>query len=228
MPSVRSVDLDNEIAKLGQVFANPLRVRILELLTQGERSVDEIRERLSVPLTTVSSQLTVLKQARLVDTRREAQRIHYRLADESVVAALLALRELAQERSLEAQQLVREFLEDTKNLEQIDSDRLYARLRKGDTVLIDVRPRDEFESGHIPGAISLPVDEIEARVSELPRNARVVAYCRDAYCVLAPSAVRAIRKFGVAGERLDIGYAEWLAKGRPIEIAQEEQKESAA
>lgn len=228
MDHVRSIDLDSEIAKLGQVFANPLRVRILEVLTQGERSVEELRKRLSAPLTTVSSQLKVLKQARLVETRREAQRIHYRLADESVVAALLALRQLAQERSLEAKQLVNEFLEDTRHLEQIDSDRLYARLREGDTVLIDVRPLDEFESGHIPGAISIPVDEIEKRVSELPRDARVVAYCRDVYCVLAPSAVRAIKQFGFDGERLDIGFAEWVAEGRPVEITGHEDEEHVA
>jgi rhodanese-related sulfurtransferase/DNA-binding MarR family transcriptional regulator len=224
---MESVDLDIEIAKLGHAFANPLRVRILELLAQGERSVDEIRKRLSVPLTTASSQLKVLRQARLVDTRREGQRIHYRLADESVVAALVSLRQLAEARSLEAQSLVRDFLAETRDLEMIDSDSLFARMRDGQVVLIDVRPRDEFEAGHIPGAISLPLEDLEDHLSELPRNTRVVAYCRDTYCVLAPSAVRAMQRFGLSTERLDIGFAEWVADGRPVETAPGETRETA-
>lgn len=225
---MQPIDLDTEIAKLGHAFANPLRVRILELLAQGERSVDEIRIRLAAPLTTVSSQLKVLRQARLVDTRRDGQRIHYRPADESVLSALVSLRHLAEARSLEAQSLVRDFLAETRDIEQIDSDRLFARMRDDEVVLIDVRPYDEFEAGHIPGAISLPLEDLSDRISELPRNSKVVAYCRDSYCVLAPSAVRAMKRFGLATERLDIGYAEWVAEGRPVEIPSSERSEKTA
>lgn len=218
---MKTVNLDTEIAKLGQAFANPLRVRILELLAQGERAVDDIRVRLGAPLTTVSSQLKVLRQSRLVDTRREGQRIVYRVADETVLAALVSLRGLAEARSLEAQRLVRDFMDGTHDLEHVESDRLYSMMRNGEAVLIDVRPHDEFAAGHIPGAISLPLDELPERVGALPRNTRIVAYCRDAYCVLAPSAVRAMNRFGLATERLDTGFAEWVAAGRPVETAAE-------
>ncbi|MBI4897752.1 MAG: metalloregulator ArsR/SmtB family transcription factor [Actinobacteria bacterium] len=214
---MESIELDIEIAKLGHAFANPLRVRILELLTQREKSVDEIRKALSSPVTSVSSQLKILRQARLVDTRREGQRIYYRLAEEAVVSTLISLRNLAEARSLEAQSLVRDFLAETNDLELIDSDRLFSRMRADEVILIDVRPSAEFEAGHIPGAISLPLEELTDRIDQLPRGARVVAYCRDAYCVLAPSAVRALKRFGLATERLDIGFAEWMAEGGPVE-----------
>lgn len=225
---MRAVNLDIEIAKLGQAFANPLRVRILELLAQGERAVDEIRLRLDAPLTTVSSQLKVLKQSRLVESRREGQRILYSVADESVLAALVALRRLAEARSLEAQSLVRDFLASTQDLEHVESDRLYSMMHDGDAVLIDVRPHDEFAAGHIPGAISIPLDELSDQVESLPRNTRIVAYCRDAYCVLAPSAVRAMNRFGLATQRLDTGFAEWAAEGHPIETAPDQRTEEAS
>lgn len=225
---MQSVVLDNEIAKLGHAFANPLRVRVLELLIQGERSVDEIRKRLTAPLSTISSQLKVLRQVRLVDTRRDGQRIHYRLADESVLSALVSLRQLAEARSLEAQDLVRDFLAKNEDLEQFDSSSLFARMRDDTVVLIDVRPQDEFEAGHIPGAISLPLDDLADRISELPQDSNIVAYCRDAYCVLAPGAVRAMKRFGLATGRLDVGFAEWAAEGRPIEITGVERSEKSA
>lgn len=212
------VALEMEIAKLAHAFANPLRIRILELLAHGERSVDEIRSRMSAPLTTVSSQLQVLRQVRLVESRREGPRIHYRVAEESVLTALVALRRLAEARSLEAQNLVRDFLADNGDLEHVDSNRLFEMMRAGEAVLIDVRPHEEFEAGHIPGAVSLPLDDLMTRIDRLPRDARIVAYCRDAYCVLAPQAVRAMSRFGLTTERLEIGFTEWVAGGRPVEM----------
>lgn len=216
--TIQSIALEPEIAKLAQAFANPLRIRILELLAQGERSVDEIRSSMSAPLTTVSSQLQVLRQARLVESRRDGPRIHYRVADGSVLAALVALRRLAEARSLEAQDLVRDFLANNDDLEHVDSNRLFEMMHAGEAVLIDVRPLEEFEAGHIPGAVSLPLDDLTTRIDQLPRDARIVAYCRDAYCVLAPQAVRAMSKFGLTTERLEIGFTEWVAGGRPVEL----------
>lgn len=216
--TTQPIALEPEIAKLAQAFANPLRIRILELLAQGERSVDEIKSSMSAPLTTVSSQLQVLRHARLVESRREGPKIHYRVAEESVLSALVELRRLAEARSLEAQDLVRDFLANNDDLEHVDSNRLFEMMHAGKAVLIDVRPLEEFEAGHIPGAVSLPLDDLTTRISQLPRDARIVAYCRDAYCVLAPQAVRAMSRFGLTTERLEIGFTEWVAGGRPVEV----------
>ncbi len=214
---MESLELDTAIARLAHAFANPLRVRILEVLAQGERGVDQVRERVDAPLTSVSSQLKVLREARLVNARREGQHIYYSVADDSVLAALVALRGVAEARSLEVRRLVEQFAAGSDDLEHVDSNRLFEMMRAGETVLIDVRPRDEFEAGHIPGAVSMPLDRIERGEVELPGDARVVAYCRDAYCVLAPQAVRALRRFGVESGRLEIGFVEWAAQKRPVE-----------
>lgn len=209
--------IHEQVAHIAQAFANPLRLRILDLLVQHERSVEEIRLALATPLTSVSSHLKVLRETRLVETRRDGVKIFYRLAGNSVAAAIHALRDVAEQRSLAVQEVVREFLDEHRDMTQIDANELMRLMHSGEAVLIDVRPRDEFESGHIPGAVSMPLADIDARVGELSGDARVVAYCRDAYCVLAPEAVSALRRFGVSTDRLDIGFSEWSAAGRLVE-----------
>ncbi|MBI5311420.1 MAG: metalloregulator ArsR/SmtB family transcription factor [Actinobacteria bacterium] len=211
--------ISEHTARVAHAMANPVRVHILELLVQRERSVDEIRLALDMPLTSVSSQLKVLREERLVETRRDGVRIHYRIADESVVAALLALRGVAEARNSVVQQVVRDFLNDDSSLAHVDAKSLSRMMQDGDAVLIDVRPRDEYEAGHIPGALSMPLDELDAGRIAAPEDARVLAYCRDAYCVLAPEAVRRLRRHGMQVVRLDFGFSEWAAGGNTIAAA---------
>ncbi|MFY9265350.1 MAG: metalloregulator ArsR/SmtB family transcription factor [Solirubrobacterales bacterium] len=209
--------IHQQIARIAQAFSSPLRVRMLDLLVHRERSVDELRLSLSAPLTTVSSHLKILREARLVETRRDGARIHYRIADDSVVAALMALRDLGQARSLEVQEAVRLFLHDEQEMRPVGTDDLLEMMDRGEAVLIDVRPHDEFAAGHIPGAISAPLEDLDKHVGGLRRGVHVVAYCRDTFCVLAPKAVRVLEQSGLSTARLDIGFAEWSAGGRAIE-----------
>ncbi len=209
--------IHEQIARLAQAFANPLRVRILDLLIHRERSVDEIRLSMSAPVTSVSSHLKVLRETRLVDTRRDGVKVYYRIADDSVISALTALRHVGEARSLEVQEVVRQFLGDEDAIKPVGVSDLLRMMHDGEAVLIDVRPREEFESGHIPGAISAPLDDLDGHVAKLRRDVRIVAYCRDSFCVLAPKAARALMQFGVSTERLDIGFTEWSGQGRPVE-----------
>ncbi|MDO8631459.1 MAG: metalloregulator ArsR/SmtB family transcription factor [Phycisphaerales bacterium] len=217
--------IHEQTARLAHAFANPLRVRILDLLVHRERSVDEIRLSVSAPVTSVSSHLKVLREARLVETRRDGVKIYYRIADDSVVSALTALRHVGEARSLEVREVVRQFLQDEAAVTPVGVDDLMRMMHDGEAVLIDVRPRDEFESGHIPGAISVPLDDLEEHVASLKRDAHIVAYCRDTYCVLAPKAAKALQQFGLNTDRLDIGFTEWSAQGRPVVHGENETEE---
>ncbi len=208
--------VSDELAVIARALGNPLRLRILDVLTHGERSVDDLARRLGCPMTTASSQLKVLRDARLIVPRREGTRIYHRVADERVLALLMSLRAVAEVRNSEVRRLVRDFAERNRDLDEIGAPALLTLLESGEATLIDVRPRDEFEAGHIPGAVSMPLDEIGASAEDLPKDAPVIAYCRDAYCVLAPQAVRLFADLGIHSERLEIGYAEWVADRQPV------------
>jgi rhodanese-related sulfurtransferase len=208
--------LHAQFARIGKAVASPKRIELLELLCQGERSVDALADTTGMGVTNTSQHLQVLKAAGLVETRRAGTRIHYRAADERVCGLISALGAVARSRLVEVERLARDYLESPEELEQITRQELLRRLSRRDVVVIDVRPRDEYEAGHIEGARSLPLDDLRRRLGELPKNGLIVAYCRGPYCVLAPQALALLRSRGFRARRLEDGLPEWRAAGLPI------------
>lgn len=208
-------------ARVSKALAAPARLELLDLLTQGERSVDTLARESGLSVANASQHLQVLAAARLLESRRDAQRVLYRIADDSVVALWQALRSTAEVRIAELDEVARAYLVGRDEFEPIDRDELVRRLEAGTVTLIDVRPADEYEHGHIAGAISVPLDQLPAWARRAPKRRTVVAYCRGPYCVYALEAVAALRKRGIAARRAEDGVVEWRAAGLPIETAPE-------
>ncbi len=214
--------LYEQLARIGKVVTHPKRIELLELLCQGERSVEALAAATGLKLTTASAHLQVMRQARLVETRREATRVYYRAAGEEVSRFVAALGDLARARFAEVEQILREIGTDANGAERVSRDELLARARAGEVVVLDVRPAEEYEAGHIPGAISLPLEHLEARLDELDPGVEVVAYCRGPLCLLAPQAVAALRERGRAAHCLEDGMPEWRQAGLPVATGAEE------
>jgi rhodanese-related sulfurtransferase len=208
--------LYTQFARLGHAVSTPKRLELLDLLSQGEKTVDQLAGQSATPLKNTSAHLRVLRQARLVETRRDGQHVWYRLADDAVAAFLAALQALGRQRYAEVREVAEAYLERRDALEPIPPDELRRRLNAGDVTLIDVRPRDEFAAGHIPGALSLPLAELAARVRQLPKRKEVIAYCRGPYCVFAVEAVELLRKRGYRARRFIEGVPAWRARGYPV------------
>lgn len=208
------------LASVAKALASGRRAEILEVLAQGERSVDQIAAAIDQSVANTSHHLQALARAGLVAARRDSQRIHYRLADERVAELWAALRDVAASQVADVDRLARAYLGDRDGLEAIDRDELARRLQHGDAVVLDVRPRLEYEAGHIAGARPAPVDELDealdAALQDLPAEAEIVAYCRGPFCVFADEAVRRLRAAGYQARRLEGGYPEWRHEGRPI------------
>lgn len=205
-----------QFSRLGKVIASPRRIELLELLAQGERSVEELARVTGMPTGNTSAQLQVLNRARLVESRRRGKQVLYRLADESVDRFLVALRQLARARLAEVEQVARDYFDARDELEPVSGPELLERIRQRKVQVIDVRPREEYEAGHIPGAVSVPLPELEGRLAELPRELELVAYCRGPYCVLAPQAIEMLRQAGFRARRLDVGFPEWRLARLPV------------
>ena len=201
-------------AEIGKVLASPKRIELLDLLAQGERTVEALARETGLTVNNTSSHLNVLKDARLVGTRREAQFVFHHLIDDGVVALLRAVQALARRRLPDVDQLTRTHLDERDEVEPIDSKELQRRLRARDVLVIDVRPRVEYDAGHIDGARSIPVDELRTQLDQLPKDREIVAYCRGPYCVFAVEAVRYLRGKGYSARRLDVGLPDWRAAGR--------------
>jgi DNA-binding transcriptional ArsR family regulator len=210
--------LFEQLARIPKAVAHPARLELLDLLAQGERSVDELARVTGNGMTTVSAQLQELRRAHLVDTRREGTRIYYRLAGDDVVRFIAALQAVAANRIAEVPVAARRFLGDDTDVEAIDRDDLRRRAVAGEVIVVDVRPSLEYEAGHIPGARSIPLDELDARLGELPADMEVVAYCRGPYCALAYEAVRRVRRHGRRARRLTDGLPEWRLAGEPVAV----------
>jgi rhodanese-related sulfurtransferase/DNA-binding transcriptional ArsR family regulator len=217
MQAVRDVKdaLFAQFARIGQALANPKRVELLELLAQGERSVDALAAAGGMTVTNTSAQLKILREAGMVASRREGKRVFYRLSGNEVLDLVISLRDLALARSAEVRQLVNENFAALDDLEPIDHGELLARAERNEVVIVDVRPPEEFEAGHIPGAVSIPLSELDAKVVQLPHDREIVAYCRGPFCVLAPRAVAILRAHGFQARRLDEGLPEWRLSGLP-------------
>ncbi|MDE3111603.1 MAG: metalloregulator ArsR/SmtB family transcription factor [Chloroflexota bacterium] len=208
--------LHEQFARIGKAVASAKRIELLELLCQGERSVDALARATRMGVTNTSQHLQVLKAAGLVQTRREGTRIHYRTADERVCGLMSELGAVARARLAEADRLARDYLEAPAELEPVTRQELLRRLSRRDVVVIDVRPVDEYAVAHIRGAASMPLPDLKRRLRELPKTALIVAYCRGPYCVLAPQALSLLRARGFRARRLEDGLPEWRAAGLPI------------
>jgi len=208
------VRIYEQFARIGKALAAPARLELLDLLIQGERSVDALARETQMSVANASQHLQVLLATRLVDTRRDAQRIYYRIAASQVLDLWLAVRRTAEAQLAEMPGVAREYLGDPGAFQPIDREELARRLDAGTVVLIDVRPVEEFEQGHIAGAVSVPITEIKSWARDhAPRRKQIVAYCRGPYCVYARQAVAELRKQGRRAMRLGDGVAEWRTAG---------------
>jgi rhodanese-related sulfurtransferase/DNA-binding CsgD family transcriptional regulator len=208
--------LHEQFARIGKALASPKRLEILDLLAQGEKPVEAIVEQTALNIKNVSAHLRELRSARLVETRKEGTYVFYRLAGERVFQVLRGIQSLARERLAEVDHVARLFFEHRDEMEPCDAEELLRRMQNGEVAILDVRPEDEYRAGHIQGAISIPVQELERRISELPDDQEVVAYCRGPYCVYAAEAVASLRKAGLRARRLEEGLPDWKARGFPV------------
>jgi len=207
-------------ARIGKGLSNPSRLEILELLAQGERTVESLAAEIGLSTANASQHLQALKQASLVLSRRQGLFIHYSLADPAVFELSRAVRLVAERRLGDLAHLVRREFGDRPDAEAVSFEELMARLRRQDIMVLDTRPASEYAAGHIAGAISVPVDELKQRLRRLPKHKEYVAYCRGPYCVYADRAVELLRKSGRRARRLVGGLPEWRAAGLPVGIEQ--------
>ena len=225
MPSTRRSSLKaavyEQIARIGQATASASRLELLDLLSQGPRTVEALARETSQSVATTSHHLQVLRRARLVEAEKAGLYVTYRLADPQVGEFYLDLRRLAEVRLAEIQHVTREYLEKRAALEPVDNDELLRRVRAGEVTLIDVRPREEYVAGHLPGALFMPVAELPRRLGELRKREEIVAYCRGPYCVMALDAVDLLRRNGFRAHRLEHGVPEWRARGWRVETGAE-------
>src|SRR5438093_3801192 len=211
--------LFDAFASVAQALGSGRRAEIVDVLAQGERSVEEIATEIEQSLANTSHHLQLLLRAGLVRQRREGTRIYYRLASDRVGDLWAAVREVAERHVAEVHVLADDYLGERDGVEQIAADQLQARLAKGSVIVLDVRPGPEYRAGHIPGALSAPLGSLDAVAATLSKRREIVAYCRGPYCVYADDAVRLLQERGLKARRLDVGFPEWRRAGRPDEIA---------
>ncbi|WP_086667103.1 ArsR/SmtB family transcription factor [Lentzea kentuckyensis] len=208
--------LFDQFARVGKALASGKRLELLDLIAQGERTVDALAKSAELGLTTASAHLQTLKQANLVVTRREGTKIFYRLAGDDVAALFAQLRTVADDRLPDVRTAREAYLGD--DTEAVSREELLKRVRSGRATVIDVRPAEEYAAGHIPGAVSVPLDKLADRLAELPVDQEVVAYCRGAYCVLSHEAVRLLTAQGRTARRLADGMLEWRLADLPVAV----------
>lgn len=208
-----------ELARITKSMANPHRLEIIELLAQGEFSVEQIAEQTNLPIANASQHLQVLKSSQLVDINRQGNFIYYRLANNNVFKAWKALRELGVERIATIEKLVKDFRKSKVDFESVTIDELIKKLASGKVTILDVRPEPEFNKGHIANAISIPIDQLSRRLKELPKRTQIVAYCRGPFCVFADEAVAILIKAGYNATRLEEGFPDWQLLELPVEVS---------
>jgi len=210
--------LYDEFARIGKALGSARRLEILDLLAQAEHSVEHLAEKTGLSIASVSQHLQALRAARLVTVRREGTYAYYSLANEEVLSVWLAISELAQTHLLEIDGLLHRYFEERFTVESISTDELLNRLDDANLLLLDARPHDEFASGHIPGAISLPVDELEAHSDLLSTDKEIVAYCRTSYCLLSDELALALLRQGFNVRKLALGMSGWVSAHLPVEV----------
>jgi len=219
-PSLKTA-IYEQIARIGQATASPSRLELLDLLSQGPRTVEALAQQTGQSVATTSHHLQVLRRARLVDGEKAGLYVTYRLADPQVGDFFLELRQLAESRLAEVQQVTRQYLERRGALEPVDNEELVRRVRAGEVTVIDVRPREEYVAGHIPGAISVPLADLPKRLRDLRKRHDIVAYCRGPCFVMSRGAVDLLRRKGFRAQRLEHGVVEWRAQGWRVDTGED-------
>ncbi len=210
--------LFTHFAQIAKAMASPNRLELLEALAQGERSVEKLAAATGMPIANTSHHLQVLREGGLVRSRKEGVQVIYSLSDDEVPQMLGCLRRVGERHLAEVELIVREHFASDEGLRPVNHQELTALLKSGEALIIDVRPPGEYEAGHIPGAVNVPIEALPRRLSEFPRRKEVVAYCRGPYCMLAVEAVKRLRKRGYRARRLEDGFPEWKAEGRPVAV----------
>lgn len=205
-----------EFAAVAKSLGHAHRLELLEQLAQGERSVEVLADRAGLSIANASQHLQQMRRAGLVTTRRDGKFVYYRLTDDAVLEVLAALRRIAERNVAEVERVVRNYFNERDHLEAVSREELLDRSRAGTVTILDVRPEDEFALGHLPGALNIPLRELEARLGEMEPGQEIVAYCRGPYCVLSYEAVAQLRARGLKVRRLEDGFPEWRAAGLPI------------
>ncbi len=209
--------LYTQLARLTKALAAPTRLEMLDLLAQRERTVESLADELALSHANASKHLMVLREAHLVEARRDGSFVHLHLASPAVPGLLASLRSLATTQLADLDRAVDDLLTGRGDLDPIGREELLVRLRLGNVVVLDVRPEAEYRAGHLPGALSIPVDDLERRIADLPSDRDVVAYCRGPWCVYAYDAVARLRAHGLRARRLEDGFPEWRSAGLPVE-----------
>jgi rhodanese-related sulfurtransferase/DNA-binding transcriptional ArsR family regulator len=207
-----------QFARIGHAVSSPKRIELLDLLSQGPKTVETLAEQADMPIKNTSAHLRVLRHALLVENQRVGTHVHYRLANDGVFHFLRGLQTLAHERLAEVEKVASLYLTQRDELQPISLKELRQLIRDGSVTVIDVRPRSEYEAGHIPGALSVPVAQLKRRLSEIPKKKEVVAYCRGPYCVYSIEAVEILRKHGYRARRTDEGLPDWKAENLPVTV----------
>ncbi|KIO59844.1 metalloregulator ArsR/SmtB family transcription factor [Bacillus amyloliquefaciens] len=201
--------LYQEFARIGKSLSSPRRLEILDVLTQGPKTVEALAKSTNMSIANVSQHLKTLFNSRMVNYKKEGNYVIYELADELIADFLTSLHALSEKQLVEVQQIKQEFLNDKLGMEGVTLSELKERMEKGEVLLLDVRPAEEYEKAHIPGAISIPIQELENKLSSLPPNCEVVAYCRGPYCLMSAEAVEILKANGIHAFRLEEGVRDW-------------------
>lgn len=208
--------LYEQVARIGKALASPKRLELLEVLAQGEKTVEALSAELSIDVKLASAHLKALRAASLVDSRRDGKYVVYRLSGQDVSDLWVRLREVAEEHLLELQMAISQMVAQPDKLSRVDRKALLEQARRGDVVVIDVRPQAEYETAHLPFARSMPLAELEQRLAELPRRREIVAYCRGPFCMLSDEALKLLKARGYKARKILDGVSEWQAAGLPV------------
>jgi rhodanese-related sulfurtransferase len=214
-------EIYEQFSRVGKAVSSAKRLELSDLLCQGERTVEALAVEAELSIANTSQHLQVLRAARLVESSKEGLYVTYRIADPAVGEFVRSIRVLAEKQLAEVERISRRFFERRRDLEPIDRDALVKRVRKGEVIVLDVRPSEEYQAGHIPGALSIPIHELKRRLSELPKSQGIVAYCRGPYCVFSDQAVELLRAKGFQAVRLDEGILDWRARGLPVAVGEQ-------
>ncbi|MEY5028117.1 MAG: hypothetical protein RLZ63_432 [Pseudomonadota bacterium] len=208
--------LYEQVARIGKAVSSPKRLEILELLAQGEKSVDQLAVELSIDIKLASAHLRALREARMVNFRKDGKFVVYSLTGEDVAGLWVTLRQVAEEHLVELRVALDQMVAEPSKLLKVDRETLLKRAKRGEVLVIDVRPQPEFEQAHLPFARSMPVDEIAHRLSELPKDKEIVAYCRGPFCLFSEEAYQLLKRKGYRVQKLLDGVSEWQAAGMPL------------
>lgn len=208
--------LYEQVARVGKALASPKRLEILEMLAQGEKAVESLATEVDIDVKLASAHLKALKEARLVQVRRDGKRMIYRLSGSDVAQLGVTLRDVAEEHLVELRLALQQMMAEPERLTQVGRKELLAQAKRGDVVVLDVRPLQEFDTAHLPHARSMPLAELAQRLAELPRDAEIVAYCRGPFCLMSDEAVELLRKHGFRACKTTDGVSEWQAAGLPV------------